>query len=387
MANYCVIGSGRQGTAAAYDIVRFGSPSKLTIIDNNEDNLKRCESIIKELTDFEIDKLVLDIQDKEKILLALKDVDIFLSSVPYPLNPYLTDIAIESKTHMVDLGGHTQNVIKQIKRSSEAKDAGITIVPDCGMGPGMNVSMALLSMEDFDVVKEVRVWDGGLPLKPTPPWNYNLFFNIEGLTNEYDGNAYFIRDAKVTEVPCFEDLEILDFPDSVGKLEAAVTSGGLSTMPWTYEGEIELLENKTLRYLGHWNEMILFRELGLFSRTPLEINNIKIVPREFYHRLLEPKLVTKEPSDICIMRTESIGIVDGDRVRKTVDCVEYFDKKTGFLAMEQWTGYHASMVMQHIMNGKIETGAIPIEKAMSGSDFYKYAINRKYNIRIDSSLV
>ena len=382
MANYCIVGSGRQGTAAAYDIVKFGSPSTLTIIDNNIYNLERCERIIKKLTGFKIDKLVLDIQNKEKMLLALKDVDIFLSSVPYPLNTYLTDIAIQSKTNMVDLGGHTQNVIKQIERSDEAHDVGITIVPDCGMGPGMNVSMALLSMEGFNIVEEVRVWDGGLPQDPTPPWNYNLFFNIEGLTNEYDGSAYFIRDKKVVEVPCFEDIETLNFPKPIGNLEAAITSGGLSTMPWTYEGKINLLENKTLRYSGHWNEMILFRELGLFSQIPMKINDVEISPREFYHKLLEPQLLTESPSDVCIMRTETIGLTDEGKTKKTVDCIEYFDSETGFLAMEQWTGYHASMVMQHIVDGKVENGAIPIEKAMSGVDFYKYAKERKYNINI-----
>ena len=312
---------------------------------------------------------------------ALKNVDIFLSAVPYPLNPYLTEIAIKSKTNMVDLGGHTENVINQIKRTNEAIDANISIVPDCGMGPGMNVSMALLAMEGFEKVEEVRVWDGGLPQKPIPPWNYNLFFNIQGLTNEYDGNAYFIKDGKVIEVPCFEDIETIDFSDSVGMLEAAVTSGGLSTMPWTYEGKIQILENKTLRYPGHWDEMIAYRQLGLFNENPIEINDVKISPREFYHKLLEPKLSIHNPIDVCIMRTEAVGFIDGNKSKKTVECIEYFDKETGFLAMEKWTGYHASMVMQHIVNGSVGKGVISIEKAISGSDFYNSAIKRNYKIK------
>ena len=207
MNNYCIIGSGRQGTAAAYDIIKYGSPDSLMIIDSSLDNLNRCENIIKKLTSYEINKIQMDINDSQELIKVLANTSIFLSAVPYPLNPYLTNIAIKSKTSMVDLGGHTDNVIEQLKKSEEVKNAGITIVPDCGMGPGMNVSMALLSMEGFDSVSEVRVWDGGLPEDPKPPWNYNLFFNIQGLTNEYDGNAYFIRDGVVTEVPCFEDIE------------------------------------------------------------------------------------------------------------------------------------------------------------------------------------
>jgi len=383
MKNYFIIGSGRQGTAAAYDIIRFASPKSLTIIDVSIENLNRCKNLIKKITGFDINTIELNINDRDSLLEALDSADIFLSSVPYPLNPYLTDIAIESKTSMVDLGGHTNNVIKQLEKSEDAKKAGITIVPDCGMGPGMNVSMALLSMEDFDKVHEVRVWDGGLPQSPKPPWNYNLFFNIQGLTNEYDGNAYFIREGRVVEVPCFEDIENLKFPDSIGTLEAAVTSGGLSTMPWTFQGKIDLLENKTLRYPGHWSEMLAYRQLGLFSENKVDFNGSRITPRDFYHFLLEPKIYDKNPKDICIMRTQSIGESNGQKKIKTIDCIELYDEDTGFLAMEKWTGFHASMVMQHIMNDKVGLGAHSIENAMSGSAFYDYAVQRGYDIRIN----
>ena len=383
MKRYAIIGSGRQGTAAAYDIIKFAYPESLTIIDVSIENLNKCKNLIKKLTGADINTIKLDINDSRALLEALKDVDIFLSSVPYPLNPYLTDIAIESKTSMVDLGGHTNNVIKQLKRTDDAKKAGITIVPDCGMGPGMNVSMALLSMEDFDKVDEVRVWDGGLPQSPKPPWNYNLFFNIQGLTNEYDGNAYFIRDGKVVEVPCFEDIENLTFSDAIGSLEAAVTSGGLSTMPWTFEGKIKLLENKTLRYPGHWSEMLAYRQLGLFDEDEIDFNGSKISPREFYHSLLEPKIYNKNPEDVCIMRTQCIGELNGQKKTKNIECIEFYDKETGFLAMEKWTGFHASMVMQHIIAGKVDLGAHPIENAMQGLDFYNYAIQRGYDIKIN----
>ena len=384
MKNFCVIGSGRQGTAAAYDIVSHGNPKSLTVIDSNNHNLEKCKDKIKKLTNFDIDIMKIDINDENRLIKSLLDIDIFLSSVPYKFNLYLTDVAIKSKTSMVDLGGHTNNVIKQLEKSREAKDAGITIVPDCGMGPGMNVSMALLAMEGFDKVEEVRVWDGGLPQEPNPPWNYNLFFNIEGLTNEYDGNAYFLRGGKVTEVPCFEDIEILGF-DSIGNLEAAVTSGGLSTMPWTFENKIKLLENKTLRYSGHWQQMIAFRQLGLFREDKLKIENVEISPRDFYHSLLEPQLEEDNLKDICIMRTEATGLLNGQKSTKTIECIEKYDEHTEFLAMEMWTGYHASMVMQHIAASKIESGAYPIETALSGIDFYNYALSRNYKIEIKTS--
>ena len=383
MKNFCVIGSGRQGTAAAYDIVKYGKPKMLSIIDSDENNLNKCAKKIEQLTGFKVKKNNIDIHDRDLLIETLSNIDVFLSSIPYPYNLYLTEVAIDSSTSMVDLGGHTQNVIKQLQFSNKAIESGISIVPDCGMGPGMNVSVALLSMNDFDCVDEVRVWDGGLPQDPISPWKYNLFFNVQGLTNEYDGSAYFIRDGKVKEVECFEDIENLNFGPEIGDLEAAVTSGGLSTMPWSFEGKIKILENKTLRYLGHWDTMIAYRQLGLFEEKETNFKDMKISPREFYHHLLEPQLEVEKPKDVCIMRAESVGLINGERKTKRIQCIESYDNKTGFLAMEKWTGYHASMVMQHIANEKVPLGAHPIEKALSGLDFYNYAISRGYKIDID----
>ena len=144
----------------------------------------------------------------------------------------------------------------------------------------------LLAMEQLDSVNDVLIWDGGLPKNPVKPWNYSLFFNIKGLTNEYDEHAFFLNEGKIKKTPCFEGIEIIDFGNDIGELEAAVTSGGLSTMPWTFENKINRLENKTLRYKGHWEWMKAYRELGLFSENIVDFNGEDIIPRDFYHYLL-----------------------------------------------------------------------------------------------------
>jgi len=382
MSKYCIIGTGRQGSAALYDIILYGRPTSILLIDSNESFLKTCLKKIKNIINDNVSVKceVADINDVELIIKLLKPCDIFLSSVPYQYNLILTDIAIKSQTSMVDLGGHTHNVIKQLKYHEKALDCGISIVPDCGMGPGMNISMALLAMEHLDNPRDVYIWDGGLPKKPIPPWNYSLFFNIKGLTNEYDGNAYFLKDGNVIEVPCFEGYEELEF-DNIGKLEAVVTSGGLSTMPWTFENILNTLENKTLRYEGHWELMKAYRQLGLFSEKEIMYDGNKIIPRDFYHHLLDPILNTNDNNDICIMRTEAFGIDNENKAAVRFEVIEEYDSKTGFMAMEKWTGWHASIVMQKIMDGSIKPGAHPIEKALSGNDFYNEALKRGYKIK------
>lgn len=381
---YCIIGTGRQGTAAAYDLLMYADISNLLLLDNNQESINKCLYKIHSLkSKANIITDIIDFKDIKNLKDKLRTVDIFLSSVPYRYNLMLTEVALETSCSMVDLGGHTGNVIKQLEYDKKAKEMGVTIVPDCGMGPGMNVSMALLAIEQFDEAQEIRIWDGGLPREPKEPWNYSLFFNIAGLTNEYDAHAFFLEDGEIKEVDCFEGYEIIDFGKLIGELEASVTSGGLSTMPWTFEGKLNVLENKTLRYIGHWEWMKAYRQLGLFNEDEIEFNGKKIIPREFYHHLLEPQLDTKDFNDICIMRVHGLGLVNGKRKEVVIDAYETYDDKTQLMAMEKWTGWHASIVMQHIANGKIKDGAYPIEKALSGKDFYEQAKKRNYKIKIN----
>ena len=170
--------------------------------------------------------------------------------------------------------------------------------------------------------------------------------------------------------------------DEIGELEAAVTSGGLSTMPWTYEGKLKVLHNKTLRYSGHWSQMKAFRDLGLFEEKAIKYNNRDISPRDFYHHLLEPKLIKDNVEDICLMRVRTVGLDKGTPKITEIDIVEKYDTNTGFLAMEKWTGWHASIVMIEILEGNIKEGAIPIERAISGKTFYEKALMRSYNIKV-----
>lgn len=383
MKNVCIIGTGKQGTAAAYDILLYAKPKKLLLLDVSSASLELCNTKIRSVksVNTKIINKIIDFKDHNKLISILSNYDIMLSAVPYPLNPLLTQIALKSNISMVDLGGHTKNVIDQLSYNDEAKSKNISIVPDCGMGPGMNITMALLAMEQFDKPEDIYIWDGGLPQNPKPPWNYSLFFNIQGLTNEYDEHAFFLRNGKITKVNCFEDMEVLEF-DSIGKLEAAVTSGGLSTMPWTFEGKLNTLENKTLRYKGHWDEMIAYRQLGLFSEKEIKFKGCSFTPREFYHHLLEPQLTTNDFNDICIMRVDAYGKKDGKNQGFRYDVKEVHDNESGFMAMEKWTGWHASIVMQKIMDGTINPGAHPIEKALSGKDFYKEIVKRNYNISL-----
>src|SRR5690606_11402887 len=190
------------------------------------------------------------------LLPVIQGCSVVLSSADYRFNEAITKACISAKIHMVDLGGNLFVVERQLAMSAEAERAGITVVPDCGLAPGMACLLGALGVEHFDgeqggAVESMKLRVGGLPAHPKPPLNYKLVFSVRGLTNEYLEPADVLRDGKLQRVPSLGDVESLEFPAPYGTLEAFTTSGGCSTLPRTLAGRVRNLDYKTIRYPGH----------------------------------------------------------------------------------------------------------------------------------------
>jgi lysine 6-dehydrogenase len=382
---YAVLGAGRQGMAAAYDLARFGNAEHVLLADANLQAAQKCaERINFLLHEDPCSAMRVDVGDTKQVMEALQGTTAIVSAVPYRFNLALTEAAINIGCNMVDLGGNTDIVQKQKGLDSDARNRGVTIVPDCGMGPGMNVSLAVYAMSLLDVPREVYIWDGGLPQKPKPPWNYELTFNIGGLINEYYGNAHFLRDGNIVEVPCFEGREEIEFPQPIGTLEAFVTSGGLSTMPWTFANKLQKLENKTLRYPGHWAQFSAFARLGFFEPEPVQIRDNKIAPRDMLSALLEPQITSHDTRDVCIIRVRCVGEKDKKPTGVTVELMDYYDEKTGFTAMQRLTGWHASIIAIMTATKSLPKGVVSVEN-VSGAAVVIESEKRGLKINTDIS--
>jgi len=367
---YGVLGGGRQGTAAAYDMAKFGDARQVLIGDISPEAAQESAARVNRLIGAPVALARrVDVTNRDQLKAFLDPVDSFLSAVPYWNNPGITRVAIEAKACMTDLGGNTDLVREQMKLSPQAKEAGIAIIPDCGQVPGLGTSLTVYAMSLLDETEEVMMWDGGNALHPRTPFKYILTFNIAGLTNEYYGVAHFIRNGKRVEVPTFqdEDYETVEFPEPIGTMEAFVAGGGTSTMPWTFEGRLKTLWNKTLRWPGHFAEWKAYMNAGLLETEPIDVTGIKVSPREVLHTLLDPKLRAKpgEP-DLVIVRVKAIGKKDGHAVRVVVDLIDRFDKATGFTAMQRTTGWDGSIKAILNARGVTPRGVNPAELAVPG---------------------
>jgi lysine 6-dehydrogenase len=367
---FIVLGAGRQGTAAAYDMAHWGGAEKVVLADSQVEAARAAANRVNALEGRAVAEAAqVDVTNSQALEALISGAGAVLSAVPYIYNLEITRTALRVGVSVCDLGGNTDIAREQHRFDSEARAAGISIIPNCGQVPGMGTSLAVYAMELLDEAVDVFMWDGGIPQKPRPPFNYLLTFHVGGLTNEYAEPAVFLRDWKVTEVEPMTELEEVEFPEPIGRLEAFVAGGGTDTMPWTYEGKVRTLQNLTLRYPGHFAQLRAFYDLGLWDLEPVRVGGVEVLPREVFHCLFEPKVTFPEDKDLVIVRVKANGKAGGEPAEAFVQVIDYYDEETGFTAMERGTGWSAAIVAEMMARGETPRGAGGVEQMVPAGPF------------------
>jgi len=325
----------------------------------------------------------IDASNYADIVELFRGHDSVISCVNYWYNVSLSKAAIETGANFCDLGGNNYIVDEQLALDAEAKAAGINIIPDCGLAPGMVSILAMHGTARFDSVEEIHIRVGGLPQDPQPPLNYQLVFSVEGLINEYIEVARVIRDGKIIEVDSMTELESLEFA-GFPPLEAFQTSGGTSTLPDTFLGNIKELDYKTIRYAGHCDKFKTMIDLGLCSSKEIVADFVKVKPRKVFGELLQQHLPADGP-DYVLVRVEVKGTKAGETMTVRYDIVDKQDEQTGMSAMMRTTAFPASIIAQMMASGDvIARGATPQEKAIDPEKFVTELSRRNIEIAIST---
>ena len=378
---YGVLGAGRQGTAAAYDLLVRGEADSVVLADVDGDRAEASADRVDRLAGTDTASgVALDGSDGHAVRELLEPLDAIVSALPYTFNLGVAEAAVDTRTHHCDLGGNTPIVLKELELEERAKAAGVCVVPDCGEAPGMANNLIVYAMGLLDRPEDVLMLDGGIPLEPKPPWNYEVTFMTEGLINEYDGSCTFILDGKPVEIPCLDPSqdEVFDFGPPFGELEGIIANTG-STTPRTLGKDLRSLRFKILRWPGHAAQYRAFRDLGLFSRESVRVGDATIVPRDVLLALLEPRIGTKPGTrDVVICRIIASGQKEGRPTTATVDVFVDPNDELGFTAMEQATGWHAAIVCHMMASGRIAPGAIPNELAVDANALVPELVERGF---------
>jgi len=358
-----VVGCGRMGSAAAEDFARSLSNVDVVVADVDSSIAKQAAERIRRAN---VSWMRLDAGKASELVKALKDFDLALGFLPPALGFRLMEACIQAGKSLVDVSYMSEN---PLTLHDEALKAGITIIPHCGLAPGISNILVGRAVADFNVVERVHIFVGGLPDKPIPPVGYAITWSPESLIEEYTSKARIIEDGRIVEVEALSGLETVEFP-GIGVLEAFYTDG-LRTLLYTVEGVREMWE-KTLRYPGHAEKMMLLRDLGFFSGEEIAVDGFRLQPRKFTAKILERRLYNPMVKDFVALKVEVCGYREGFKTRRIYTLVDFYDEKSGVTAMARTTGYTASIVAKLVLEGVIRLkGVVPPERLGMEEDVFR----------------
>jgi len=271
-----VLGAGLQGCACAYDLLQNPAVTQVSLADVRPEKLP---PFLSRDWGGRLRTVRLDVSDAVAAHAAFAGHAAVMSAIPYYYNGAMAKAAVECGCHFADLGGNTEIVLEQKKLHREAEAKGISVIPDCGLAPGMVNILAAEGIRRLGQAERVKIFVGGLPQSPEPPLNYQIVYSLEGALDYYTTPSWILRGGRPVQVDALSEVESVEFPSPVGTLEAFHTGGGISTLPFAYQGKIDVMEYKTLRYPGHAAVVRPIRELGLLANVPIDVKGKKVVPK------------------------------------------------------------------------------------------------------------
>ncbi len=365
--------------AIAYDILNHTDTTTITLLDNSQKTLTQARTFLKPQT---VETIQADINNTTQLNPLFRQSDIIISAAHYHFNYHLAQLAIKTHSHFIDLGGNNNIVAQQKTLHTQAQKANVTIIPDNGLAPGLVSIITHDIVNTFDTIDTVHIRVGGIPQHPQLPLKYQLVFSIDGLINEYAEPALILNRGIITEKPSLTELETIQFPPPYNQMEAFLTSGGCSTLPYTYQKKIGYLDYKTIRYPGHCAKIYPLFELGLASTQSITLNNTTIKPRSVLKKLLQKHIPTTG-KDAVLLQIQTTGTINQKQHTRIYQIIDHYDTINDITAMQRMTGYPVAITAQMILTQQIiKTGVYCPEEIIPPDSMFTELQKRNINLEI-----
>ena len=374
-----VLGCGKIGSVAAQDFAENMSSVEVFVSDKS---IVRAKEVAKGIDTDNVAGIQLDVSNYSELVHALETFDLVMGFLPGDLGYRLVKACVDAGKDLVDVSYMPEN---PLTLNDEAARANATIIPSCGLAPGITNILVGHAIRRLDKTQTVHIMVGGLPATPVPPLGYTITFSVESVIDEYTRKARIIKDSKPIDVEALSGLEEVKFP-GVGRLEAFYTDG-LRTLLHTIK-DVDDMWEKTLRYPGHADRIELLKALGFFDEEPIDVDGVSLPPRRLSARLLGQKLLMPEVKDIVTMKVEVSGVRSGRHVSYSYHLLDQYDEIKGITAMARTTAYTASIIAQLVLRKVIrEKGVVPPERIGMSEEFFSTFLKelRKRGIKITES--
>jgi lysine 6-dehydrogenase len=347
-------GCGIQGRTAVYDLAKSQDVQEVICADADTTALER----IQDVTDMrKVTPVTLDAADSNQIIALAKTADVVIDLLPRQFCESVCRAVVQARTSLVFTNyGHAIRVL-----DAEVRAARISIMPECGLDPGIDLVVYGEAARRFDELHVINSYCGGFPEKAAcdNPLNYKVSWTWDGVLAATKRPARLIRDGKVVEISAAQQHETdlihqIDFP-GLGALEAI--PNGDAIFFTDFLGVTPTIR-ETGRYSLRWPGWSAFwkplKRLGFLSDRPVPGLAGEVTPHQFMDKLLGPQLQYGDnEKDLVVMVNVFEGLIDGIKKRLTSRLLIARDSQTHLMAMSQGVGYPASIVAQMIARGEI----------------------------------
>jgi lysine 6-dehydrogenase len=369
---YVVLGaSGIQGRTVLHDLASDNEVSEVICADIQFDELTKIEKFTN------MDKIKtakVDATDIGALAKLFKEADAVVDLLPSVFTDNATLAAIQAKVSIVS----TNYEYHPEKFDEDAKRAGVAIMPECGLDPGIDLVTYGHAASKFDELHSIKAYCGGFPEKSAcdNPLNYKISWTWRGVLNSTLREGRIIKDKKVIDIPAMNQhdeafVHTIDFP-GLGELEAIPNGNSV------YFTDLMGLSDTILetgRYALRWPGWSAFwrplKEFGFLSEEPVNGFDCNVTPIDFLDKFLGPQLEYKaDEKDLVAMVNIFEGLKDNKKIRFTSTMLIERDLDTGITAMSQGVGYTAAIVARMLAKQTIkEKGMLSPLKHVPAEEF------------------
>jgi len=380
-------GNGKMGAAVAWDLVKDKAVTQVGLVARRKNALKAVQTWVGS------PKVVLhplDITDRQATKELMKQYDVGVLTLPDRHTSYtVVRSAVEAGLSIVDMleEYHRRPDLYELEGlklprglslegygdwlHETAIENNVTFLDGIGFAPGLSNITSGQAIRKLDTAESVIARVGGIPSKKAAagkPLRYMITWAFWHVLREYNVKLFVLKNGKKVEVNSATDREAFRF-DKLGRdemLECAVTPG----MPSFIYSRPYLKEfaEKTVRWPGHWGGVETLKECGLLSLDPVEVDGVKVVPRDVLLALIEPRLRPQPgDTDVCVMYCTITGLKDGKKTRISYHMWDEADRRHNISSMGRVTGFPAAIAAVMIGKGLIkEKGIVPPEDCIYG---------------------
>ncbi|MCC7179727.1 MAG: saccharopine dehydrogenase NADP-binding domain-containing protein [Acidobacteria bacterium] len=358
-----VIGTGMQGRAALHHLA--GSPD-VTAITAADRHVEAARQFAEERGyASRVTWASVDARHRASLeALFASRPDVAIDLLPVPFIGSVAHAAVEAGVPLVN----TFYVTPELRSlDPAARQRGVTLLPELGMDPGIDLLLLGDAARRFDQITEIACYGAGIPEPAAAdnPLKYKISWTFEGVLRSYLRSACLVEEGRVIHLPDTAQFAPehghMVAVDEVGLLEAFPNG---DVLPYLQQlgvdpSGIRRAGRYAMRYPGHsafWKTMV---DLHLLDDDAVLVDGVAVNRRRFLAAALEPQLqYAPGERDLGILRVEVAGSRGGIRSRVMHQVVDRLDLRTGLSAMSRLVGFTASIGAQMIVRGDIRGGGI-----------------------------